>query len=137
MVDPGIHAEMALLIQREQELERRRIKVAKDLVLWKKRIGLAEQKGKLSLAAQAEERLRTLQDEDREMATEIESIAMQKSHLRYESRRPSGDEVVRAETMVEMAKLSGLLPDDDREIAAGQDEAEGRYDDMELDFSSE
>jgi hypothetical protein len=138
MVDPGIHAEMALLIQREQLLQRRQTKLVGDLELWQKRIGLAEQNGKLSLAAQAEERLTSLQDEQAEIASELESIATQKSHLRYESRRPSGDEVIRSETMVEMAKLSGLLPDEDGDDETlREEEAEEEEEDMVLDFSSE
>ena len=133
MVDPGIHAEMALLIQREQQLERRQTELVGDLELWRKRTDLAEQKGKSGLAAKAHERLEALENERGEIVRELESICMQKSQLRYESRRPSGDEVVRAETMVEMARLSGLLDDDE----PPDDPVQSDDEDMVLDFSTE
>ena len=101
-----------------------------ECALWKKRIQLAESKSKFSLASQAQERLEELEAEKRSIALELESIDMQKSQLRYESRRPSGDEVERAELLVEMAKLNGYL-DDDAPRRSETDE------DVEFDFSQD
>ncbi len=116
MVDPGIHAEMTILVQREKELERM-IEDLDDeqLPLWKKRVKLAEKKGMHDLATQAEERVRLLEEKREEAALELDSIEMKKDMLRKESRRPTGEEVQRAEALLESVRQAGLVDPDRKE----------------------
>ena len=116
MVDPGIHAEMTILIRRENELEETINELRDDeLPLWKKRVRLAEEKGMSDLADEARGRLRELQDKLEKSVRELESIEMQKSMLRKESRRPSGSEVARSEALLEQVRMAGLVDPDKSE----------------------
>ena len=113
MVDPGIHAEMTILIRREKELEAEIRELEEDeLPLWRKRVGLAEDKGMSDLADEARGRLRELQEKVAKNRAELDSIDMQKSMLRHEARRPSGNEVARAEALLEQVRLAGLVDPD-------------------------
>ena len=110
MVDPVIHAEMTILIQREKELEREIEELENDEIpLWKKRVGLAENKGMTDLADEARGRVRELIAKLDAHKRELDSIDMQKSMLRKESRRPSGREVERAEHLLEQVRAT-LVP---------------------------
>lgn len=113
MVNPGIHAEMTILIQREKELEQA-IDELKDeqIPLWEKRVKLADQKGMPELADEAEQRVELLRGKLSEAQLELDSIDMKKDMLRKESRRPSGAEVERAEAMVESVRQAGLVDPD-------------------------
>lgn len=113
MVDPGIHAEMTILIQREKELEREIEELETDEIpLWTKRVALAEDKGLSELADQARERVVELKSRLAKARSEVDSIDMHKSMLRHESRRPSGNEVERAEALLEQVRLAGLVDPD-------------------------
>ncbi len=112
-MDPVIHAEMTILIRREKELEEQIQELeSEELPVWSKRVTLAENKGMGELADEARGRLRELQKKLAAAKAELDSIEMQKSMLRYESRRPSGVEVERAENMVEQVRLGGLVDPD-------------------------
>ena len=113
MVDPVIHAEMTMLVRREKELEATVAELeSKELPLWARRVQLAEEKGKPSLADEARGRLRELQRQLAESKAELDSIEMHKSMLRKQSRRPSGNEVERAENLLEQVRLAGLVDPD-------------------------
>lgn len=113
MVDPGIHAEMTILVKREKELHELIETFEKEeLPLWNKRVKLAEQKGMLELASEAEQRVRQLEQKLSEAELELDSIAMQKSMLRKESRRPTGQEVARSEALLEQIRMTGLVDPD-------------------------
>lgn len=142
MTNPGIHAEMTILIRRENELEEKLEELhKKEIPLWEKRVGLAEQKGMSDLATQAAERVRELKRKVAEYQRELDSIDMQKSMLRKESRRPTGAEVERAENLLEQVRLAGLVDPDkgkwdeleEKARAEGFDEESGAV----LDFGSD
>ena len=112
-MDPVIHAEMAMLIRREKELEETIAELeGTELPLWSKRVGLAENKGMAELADEARVRVRELQKKLNDSKAELDSIDMQKSMLRHQSRRPSGVEVERAENLLEQVRLAGLVDPD-------------------------
>lgn len=111
-MDPVIHAEMAMLIRREKELEEQIQEIETELPVWSKRIGLAENKGMTDLADEARGRLRELKQKLVDGKAELDSIDMQKSMLRHQSRRPSGIEVERAENLLEQVRLAGLVDPD-------------------------
>ncbi len=139
MVNPGIHAEMANLIQREKELEEKLAELEKEIPVWKKRVKLARDKGMSDLAAEAGERADLLESQAKKAVTELDHIQQQKDMLRYESRRPSGREVERAEAMVESVRMGGLIdPDEaalDREFKDLA--AKSAADKMVLDFGDD
>lgn len=142
MVDPVIHAEMTMLVRREKELEATVAELeSKELPLWARRVQLAEEKGKPSLADEARGRLRELQRQLAESKAELDSIEMHKSMLRKQSRRPSGNEVERAENLLEQVRLAGLVDPDradwdalERRAKANRDEGGG---DVFFDFDEE
>ena len=55
-VDPVIHAHMAYLVQCEKKDREVAEKLEDDIALWKKRVGLARERGEGELAEQARER---------------------------------------------------------------------------------
>lgn len=113
MVDPVIHAEMTMLIRREKELEEEIAELeGEELPLWQKRVGLAEQKGMPDLADEARGRVRELMAKVDKNKRELDSIDMQKSMLRKQSKRPSGREVERAEALLEQVRAAGLVDPD-------------------------
>jgi hypothetical protein len=116
MVDPGIHAEMTILIRREKELEEQIQDLQnEEIPLWTQRVGLAEEKGMGELADEARGRLRELQAKAQQAQAELDSIDMHKSMLRHESRRPGGQEVARAEALLEQVRLAGLVDPDQKD----------------------
>lgn len=112
MVDPVIHAEMTILIRREKELEEQLAELKEELPVWAKRVRLAEDKGMTDLADEARVRARELKAKYDKAQQELDSIDMQKSMLRHQSRRPSGNEVERAEALLEQVRQAGLVDPD-------------------------
>lgn len=131
MVDPGIHAEMTILVRREKELRKLVDELdEKEIPTWERRVQLALQKGMNELADEAEQRVIELRKKASEARLELDSIDMQKSMLRYESKRPSGREVERSEALLESIRLAGLVdPDrsdfDNLEAQSGLQEESG------------
>lgn len=114
MVDPLIHAQMAQIIQDEKDLlEQKRKLEGEEIPLWKKRVALAREKGRDDLAEQAKTRARELMLKLGEIEIELESLADKKKNLRYQSRRPTGDAVRRAEAMVQSVRDGGLINPDE------------------------
>lgn len=129
MANPGIHAEMTILIRREKELKEKIDELRdEEIPLWNKRVHLAEKKGMAELADEAEQRVRELEHKASQYELELDSIDMQKSMLRKESRRPSGGEVERAENLLEQVRLAGLVDPDRKDW----DELEELEDEKEL-----
>lgn len=139
MVNPGIHAEMANLIQREKDLEEKLDELEKEIPVWKNRVKLARDKGMEELAAEAGQRADELDAKAKKYAAELDSIEQQKEMLRYEARRPSGREVERAEAMVESVRLGGLVDPDEAALEREFDDlaAQKAADDLVLDFGDD
>jgi len=110
-MDPVIHAEMTNLVMEEKQLQRELEKIGGDLPTWEKRVQLASNKGMHDLAEQARDKVHEMRERKGEITTRLDMIAEEKSMLRVRSRRPSGDATLRAEMLVEHAKLGGLDPD--------------------------
>ncbi len=113
MTNP-FQAEMAYLIRREKEIEERLQALSKEFGTWKERVGLAERAGKHELADAAAERLDALRGEATELREELRLLVEKKRLVRRESRRPTGNEVARAEALLESFQTSGLLSEEDR-----------------------
>lgn len=113
MTNP-FQAEMAYLIRREKEIEERLQALSKEFGTWKERVGLAERAGKQDLADAAAERLDALRGEATELREELRLLVEKKRLVRRESRRPTGNEVARAEALLESFQTSGLLSEEDQ-----------------------
>lgn len=111
--DAGLHAQMTYLIQEEKRYEEQLAELTEDLELWKKRVQLAEEKGMPDLADEARERARGLMTDFKEAEVKLETIQHEKKMLRKEARRPSGEEVARAEAMLERLRQSGIVDPDE------------------------
>lgn len=111
-MDPVLHAQMTALMKRKKELEGERAQLDKDLPLWQKRVELARSKGMSDLARQAQEKLDELRRKDAENRTQFDIIDQEKDMLRYQARRPSGEEVARAEHMLDQVRMGGLVDPD-------------------------
>lgn len=120
MTDPVVHARMTAIIQQEKKLEEEQTKLELEIPVWEKRVQLAKSKGMQDLAAEAGERVEELKERVKAIQLEVETLQMDKDMLRYEARRPSGQEVARAEAMLEQVRLGGLVDPDrkDRELDA-------------------
>ncbi len=116
MVDPVIHAKMTALVREENDLEEEAAKLEDEIPLWEGRVKLANDKGMADLASQAAERVEELKARKAEIKTKLDVIKMDKDMLRYESKRPTGDEVRRAEAMVESVRLGGLIDPDEASL---------------------
>ncbi|MBA2661711.1 MAG: hypothetical protein H0U74_05410 [Bradymonadaceae bacterium] len=112
-MDAVIREEMTLLVQREKKLEQEKQSLENELPTWQQRVRLAEEKGISELADQARERFVQLRARHKEVGFELEVIAMDKSVLRRRSRQPSGQEVERAEALLESFRQSGLVDPDE------------------------
>lgn len=108
-VDPVIHAHMAYLVQCEKKDLEVAEKLEEDIALWKKRVGLARERGETELAEQARERALALIAERRALQTRLDMIANEKDILRRESRRPHGREQEYAEELLRRWQESGLV----------------------------
>lgn len=120
-IDAFVHAQMKNLMMRKKSAEEELTKVRADGQLWKGRVQLAQEKNLTELAVQAEEKLVSLRSRRDELKFELEKIEQEKDVLRYQARRPGGDEVERAEFMVEQVRQGGLIDPDkaglERELA--------------------
>lgn len=108
-VDPVIHSHMTYLVQREKKELQAAEALEDDIALWKKRVGLARQRGETELAEQARARALELIAERRALQTRLDMIASEKDILRRESRRPHGQEVAYAEELLRRWQQSGLI----------------------------
>ncbi len=108
-MDPLIHAEMALLVQREKKLEQEKAALLEEMSVWGRRVELAKTRGMAELAQEASERVKQISERGRAVSLELEVIEMEKSILRKENRRPDGKEVARAEALLESFRQSGLV----------------------------
>ncbi len=111
-MDPYLHAQMKNLMMRKKSAEQELTQVRKDGHLWKGRKQLAEEQGRPELAEKAEEKLVGLRTRRDELKFELDKIEQEKDMLRYQSRRPSGNEVERAEMMVEFVRQGDLIDPD-------------------------
>ena len=112
-MDPVIHAEMTLLLKDEREFTEERVSLVKDLPIWKKRVELAENKSMFDLAEEAGARIETMRLRISEIDIELEMIEEKKKALRYESRRPSGDELRRSTALLNAMKEGGVVDPDE------------------------
>ena len=114
-MDPVVHARMTMIIQEEKKLGEERQKIVLEIPVWERRVTLATQKGMTELAGEASQRVGELRARIKEIDLKLETMQMDKDMLRYESRRPSGREVERAEAMLEQVRLGGLVDPDSKD----------------------
>ena len=134
------HAEMALLIRRENEIEARLEELRKDFGTWKDRVQLARNTGRDELAVRAEERIQKLRDEAKELRDELRLLVAKKRRLRKESRRPTGVEVQRSEALLESFRQSGLIDPEEATMEREFDDLrrQGHSDgEVQLDFGDD
>ena len=112
-MDAGIHAQMTYLIQEEKRYEEKLSELTEQVELWKKRVQLAKEKDELELAGEARERVQKLMADRKEADVKLETIRHEKQMLRKDARRPSGEEVARAEAMLERLRQSGIVDPDE------------------------
>ncbi|MGM0556116.1 MAG: hypothetical protein ACQEVA_07040 [Myxococcota bacterium] len=112
-MDAGLHAQMTYLIQEEKRYEEQLSTLTEDLELWKKRVQLAEEKGMPDLADEARDRARKLMTEFKDAEVKLETLQHEKKMLRKDARRPTGEEVERAEAMLERLRQSGIVDPDE------------------------
>lgn len=111
-MNEGIRAELAMLIQREKQANAELDALREELALWRGRVELALEKGMTELAEQADARVEELRHKGRGLKYELETIEMDKETLRKEgrmSRGPTGQEVRRAEALLDGFRESGLV----------------------------
>lgn len=111
-IDPVIQAQMTDLMMRKKRLEEELAQVRVEDPKWRQRVELAQNKGLTDLASQASEKLEELRAKNRELKFELEKIDQERDVLRYQARRPSGEEVDRAERMLEEVRMGGLIDPD-------------------------
>ncbi len=111
-IDPVIQAQMTDLMMRKKRLEEELAQVRVEGPKWRQRVELAQNKGLTDLASQASEKLEELRAKNRELKFELEKIDQERDVLRYQARRPSGEEVDRAERMLEEVRMGGLIDPD-------------------------
>jgi phage shock protein A len=104
---------MTYLIQEEKRFEEKLAELTEELEVWKKRVQLAEKKGMPDLADEARERARKLMTEFKEAEVKLETLQHEKKMLRKDARRPTGEEVARAEAMLERLRQSGIVDPDE------------------------
>ncbi len=121
-IDPVIHAHMTYLVQQEKKARERADGLEDEIELWKKRVRLAEDKGMPDLADEARQRTRQLIAERRELEDKLDIMATEKRMLIKESRMPSGEEVERAEALLQRWKESGLVDPDEAVLEREFDE---------------
>lgn len=107
------HAEMTHLIRREKELERKLEKLRDDFGTWTDRVELAQKTGRDELARRARQRVEQLRAEGRDLRRELKLLVAKKRMVRREHRRPTGNEVRRAEALLESFRQSGLVDPDE------------------------
>lgn len=112
-MDPVLHSEMTQLVTDEKEYTKERAELVKDFPTWKKRVELATNKGMLELAEEAKVRVEEMRLRISEIDIELEMIEDNKKRLRYESQRPSGDELRRSTALLNSMKEGGVVDPDE------------------------
>ena len=112
-MDPVLHAEMTQLVTDEKDYTNERADLVKDFPTWKKRVVLAAEKGMAELAQEAEARVEEMRLRISEIDIELEMIEDKKKRLRYESQRPSGDELRRSTALLNSMKEGGVIDPDE------------------------
>lgn len=112
-MDPVIHAEMTFLLKDEREYTDERATLVKDFPIWKKRVTLATSKSMFDLATEAEARVEEMRLRISEIDIELAMIEEKKKALRYESKRPSGDELRRSNALLNAMKEGGVVDPDE------------------------
>lgn len=115
------HAEMALLVRRQKEIEEKLRDLSRDFETWKGRVELARNTDRGELATRAEQRLDEVRTEASLLRSELKRIETMKKKVRYESRRPSGQEVQRARALLESFRQSGLVDPDEAYLESAFD----------------
>ena len=130
---------MTYLVQKEKKARERASGLEDEIEVWKKRVRLAEDKGKPDLADEARQRARKLIAERRELEDQLGLIGTEKRMLIKESRRPTGDEVARAEQLLQRWKDSGLVDPDEAVLEREFDEmhAEQALDEFKKEIGEE
>ncbi len=134
-MDPVLHAEMTQLLRDEKEYVEERTTLVRDFPTWKKRVELATNKGMLELAEEAQGRVDEMHLRISEIDIELEMIEDKKKHLRYESKRPSGEELRRSSALLNAMKEGGLIDPLEMEIE-NLTNNKGNDSDLVLDFES-
>ncbi len=116
MAQNPFHAEMALLIRREKELEKELNELAIALKTWRDRIQMAADAGRDELADQARAKLEEIKTEALMQRQELQSVQDKKKKLRRQSRRPSGQEVRRSKAILDGFRESGLVDPEEAEM---------------------
>ena len=111
-MDPVLHAEMTQLVSDEKDYTIERADLVKDFPTWKKRVALATDKGMHELAEEAKNRVEEMRLRISEIDIELEMIEDKKKRLRYESQRPSGDELRRSTALLNSMKGGIVDPDE-------------------------
>ncbi len=112
-MDPVLHAEMTQLLSDEKDYTTERATLVKDYPTWKKRVELATNKGMPELADEAAARVEEMRLRISEIDIELEMIEDKKKRLRYEAKRPSGDELRRSNALLNSMKAGGLIDPDE------------------------
>lgn len=107
--DAGLHAQMTYLIQEEKRYEEELTELTEKVELWKKRVQLAKEKGMPDLADEARERVHGLMADLKDKEVKLETLQHEKTMLRKDARRPTGEEVARSEAMLERLRQSGIV----------------------------
>lgn len=110
-MDPLIHAEMTELVKQQKMFEREATGLREEREKWSGRVALATQKGMSDLARQAQEKVDEIETRLRKIKFDLEVLDQEKDMLRYENRRPKGQEVERAEALLESFRAAGIDPD--------------------------
>ncbi len=126
------HAELAVYIRREKEIEKELEQLEKDFKTWKERVELAQKAGRPELKARAEQRIDDLRAEAWGLRTELKEIIEKKREIRMDSRRPSGVELQRAQSLLQSFRESGIIDPDKARLEDEIKEA-AKQDDSALD----
>lgn len=124
-------AEMAVYIRREKEIEKELNQLKKDFKTWKERIELAKKADRPELAARAEQRLKDLRADAWGLRTELQEIVEKKREIRMDSRRPTGAETRRAQSLLESFRESGIIDPEEAQLQRDIEEA-AKHDDTAL-----
>ncbi len=133
-MDPLIHAEMTVLVKQQKMFEREADGLREEREKWSGRVSLAEQKGMSDLARQAQEKVDDIDTKLRKIEVDLEILDQEKSMLRHESRRPKGQEVERAEALLDSFRAAGIDPD---KAAMDREFSELEADATTFDFSQD
>jgi hypothetical protein len=125
-INPGDHAEMAILIRREKLANERIEKATGDLALWVRRGKLAKEKGKLDMARQAMDRAIEAKRILDKAQFELETLQMDKDVLKSGAQMPDDESVIRAEVLVEQFRMQGFAPEE-QELKEMQADVEAEF----------